>query len=129
MTQRASAAKRGYNSRWQKAREAYLLKHPECVECFRFNPDKPVAATVVDHKVPHRLGEALAGNSPDAVAEARRLFWDQQNWQSLCERCHNSHKQRLEKSGTVAGCDVRGIPLDPNHHWAGGHAGEGESKV
>lgn len=120
---RLSSGKRGYGSRWQKAREGFLRKHPECEECARFNPARPVPATVVDHRVPHRLGEALASKSPEAIAEARRLFWDQDNWQALCERCHNSHKQRLEKSGTVAGCDVRGIPLDPNHHWAGGQRG------
>jgi 5-methylcytosine-specific restriction protein A len=38
--------------------------------------DLVVAATVVDHIVPHRGDE--------------RLFWDSvNNWQSLCESCHN----------------------------------------
>lgn len=61
------------------------------------------AATVVDHITPHKGDTAL--------------FWDQSNWQSLCASCHNSHKQRLEKSGRVNGCDADGFPADPNHHW------------
>ena len=44
-------------------------------------------------------------------------FWDSANWQSLCKTCHDSIKQRMEKSGVVEGCDVNGIPLDPNHPW------------
>jgi 5-methylcytosine-specific restriction protein A len=66
---------------------------------------KSIAATVVDHVVPHRGDMAL--------------FWDPKNRQSLCDTCHNSHKQRLEKSGTVSGCDLDGLPIDPNHP---GHA-------
>lgn len=62
-----------------------------------------VAATVVDHIVPHR-GDM-------------KLFWDRDNWQALCKACHDSHKQRLEKSGRVAGCDLAGLPSDPGHHW------------
>lgn len=63
------------------------------------------------------MSEALASNNADALAEASSLFWDKTNWQALCKRCHDSYKQRLEKSGTVAGCDTSGMPLDPNHHW------------
>lgn len=40
-------------------------------------------ANVVDHVIPHR------GNTA--------LFWDRSNWQSLCEHCHNAHKQRQER--------------------------------
>jgi hypothetical protein len=60
-------------------------------------------AKVVDHIVPHRGDMSL--------------FWDRANWQSLCANCHSSYKQRLEKSGREAGCDVSGRPLDPRHHW------------
>jgi 5-methylcytosine-specific restriction enzyme A len=61
------------------------------------------AATVVDHRIPHR-GD-------------RELFWDRSGWQSLCARCHDSHKQREEKTGRVWGCDADGTPLDPKHPW------------
>lgn len=63
-------------------------------------------ATVVDHIKPHR------GN--------QKLFWDKENWQSLCTKCHNSYKQRLEKSGADTGCDASGMPLDTSHHWYAG---------
>lgn len=98
---RQTSAQRGYGYRWQKAREGYLRKHPLCADHGRRG--QIVAATVVDHVIPHR------GDS--------KLFWDSGNWQSLCKHCHDSHKQRLEKSGIDAGCDLSGIPLDSNHHW------------
>jgi 5-methylcytosine-specific restriction endonuclease McrA len=38
----------------------------------------------VDHIIPHR-GD-------------KRLFWHRANWQPLCAPCHNSIKQRQERS-------------------------------
>ncbi len=98
---RESSTKRGYGYKWQQARKQYLLEHPVCVD--HQQRGLIVIATVVDHKKPHRNDEAL--------------FWDQNNWQSLCKQCHDSHKQRLEKSGVDIGCDEDGLPLDKNHHW------------
>ncbi|MBA4143490.1 MAG: HNH endonuclease [Nitrosospira sp.] len=93
---RPTAAQRGYNSAWQKCRAGHLLKNPYCVRCGKI-------ASVVDHIKPHKRDQAL--------------FWDPDNRQSLCQNCHNSYKQRLEKSGRVIGCDVNGFPVDPQHHW------------
>lgn len=76
-----------------------------------------VAANVVDHKIPHRLNDALKSGDPGRIEGARKLFWDRDNWQALCEGCHNSHKQREEKSGAVVGCDLNGLPIDSGHHW------------
>jgi 5-methylcytosine-specific restriction protein A len=45
------------------------------------------------------------------------LFWDQSNWQAMAKECHDSYKQRLEKSGRVLGADESGVPIDPRHHW------------
>jgi len=98
---RDSATQRGYGHAWRKARAAYLRAHPLCVECHRFG--RTTAAAVVDHRVPHQ------GN--------RVLFWDSCNWQALCKHCHDSHKQRAEKSGAQLGCDLNGLPLDARHHW------------
>ena len=56
-----------------------------------------------DHIVPHK-GD-------------HKLFWDPKNHQALCKQCHDRHKQRLEKSGAVIGCDLDGVPIDPGHHW------------
>ena len=62
-----------------------------------------VAAQVVDHIIPHK-GDA-------------RLFWDADNWQSLCKLHHDSTKQRIESGGREVGCDVSGTPVDAGHHW------------
>ncbi|AQS48094.1 HNH endonuclease [Thioclava nitratireducens] len=72
---RPTAAQRGYNQEWRKARIEFLRLFPCCAMC-------GAPATVVDHIKPHRGDE--------------RLFWDRSNWQALCEGCHNRHKQRQE---------------------------------
>ena len=97
----AAKIKSLYGYKWQQARAAFLKLHPLCVRHEEMG--EVVAATIVDHKVAHR-GDL-------------ELFWDQSNWQALCKHCHDSWKQRLEKSGKVAGCSPKGVPIDPNHHW------------
>ena len=75
--ERATAAARGYDRRWREARLAYLRRHPLCAECQR--QGRITAARVVDHVTPHRGDPAL--------------FWDETNWQSLCDFTspHNCH--------------------------------------
>lgn len=75
-----TTAERGYDGRWQKAREGYLRHHPLCVHCL--NEGRTTEATDVDHIVPHR-GD-------------KELFWDKDNWQSMCHACH-SRKTAIEK--------------------------------
>lgn len=77
---RGSAGSRGYGYRWSKAAAAYKRQHPLCV-CCKANGRMRLAA-LVDHVVPHRGDEAL--------------FWDQANWQALCDDCHNGPKKTLE---------------------------------
>jgi 5-methylcytosine-specific restriction protein A len=74
-----------YNSRWQKARLTFLAKNPLCA--FHAKIGQVVPATVVDHITPHKGDIAL--------------FWDKANWQALCKQCHDSDKQRIEKSSGV----------------------------
>ena len=74
-----SAGSRGYGAAWNRARKRYLETHPLCVECLK--QGRYVKATDVDHIKPHR-GDSV-------------LFWDQNNWQSLCHR-HHSIKTRNE---------------------------------
>jgi 5-methylcytosine-specific restriction enzyme A len=76
---RESAAARGYGRQWRKARAAYLAVHPLCVMCEAAGDVTP--ATVVDHRVHHE-------------GPHDRLFWDQENWQSLCKRCHDRKTAR-----------------------------------
>lgn len=73
VNERASAAERGYDGRWRKARARFLKVNPLCVSCQLEN--KLVKATVVDHVIPHRGDE--------------KLFWDESNWQALCKKCHD----------------------------------------
>lgn len=70
---RGTAHERGYTSAWQRARLGWLAKHPLC----KLHHDKGeiVAATVVDHIIPHKGDKSL--------------FWDRKNWQSLCKPCHD----------------------------------------
>ena len=95
-----------------------MRAHPLCA--MHFERGRIVAATVVDHKVPHRLKEAMDGGDATVIAEAKALFWDSGNWQSLCKPCHDGAKQRFERTGRVTGCDLSGMPVDPAHHWARG---------
>lgn len=91
-----------YNSaRWKRERIEHLRANPWCRFCADRGLKTP--ATTVDHVKPWR------GNI--------ELFWDRGNWQPLCKTCHDSTKQRLEKSGVLVGCDARGLPFDKNHHW------------
>lgn len=68
-----SAGSRGYGKAWQKTSKQYLAAHPLCVRCLREGRYKK--ATLVDHIIPHRGDE--------------KLFWDRDNWQALCKRCHD----------------------------------------
>jgi 5-methylcytosine-specific restriction protein A len=71
---RPSSSSRGYDSRWRRARKAWLSQHPLCVSCHREH-NIVTAATVVDHIIAHK-GDV-------------KLFWDTNNWQSLCASCHS----------------------------------------
>jgi 5-methylcytosine-specific restriction protein A len=99
MNTRTSSAKRGYNSRWQKARLTFLARNPLCKYCDKAG--RVEAATVVDHIIPHK------GDS--------KLFWDVENWQQLCAPCHNSIKQSEENKGYATGFDEEGFPIDEKH--------------
>ncbi len=81
--QRGTAAQRGYDSKWQKARKGFLSKHPLCIKCQE--QSKVTPAEVVDHIIPHK-GD-------------KKLFWDRSNWQPLCNSCH-SKKTRQQDMGS-----------------------------
>jgi 5-methylcytosine-specific restriction protein A len=58
-----------YNShKWRTERDKYLKDNPTCIGC-------GADADTVDHIRSHR-GDL-------------ELFWDKDNWQSLCADCHN----------------------------------------
>lgn len=90
-----------YGRRWNKARLNFLEDHPFCVYCEQAG--RSSRAVVVDHIKAHK--------------QDKSRFWDESNWQALCETCHNAVKQAEERSGFVRGAGSDGAPLDPNHHW------------
>lgn len=65
----------------------------------------------------HKLKDALRSGDAAAISKAQKLFWSRSNWQGLCKQHHDSTKQRMEKRGSIIGCDESGIPLDPTSHW------------
>lgn len=92
-----------YDSRlWRNGRRRHLAANPLCVFCQQLGRITP--ATVVDHRTPHK------GDSS--------LFFDQDNWQSLCKLCHDSVKQRIEHGKMVQPVSVTGEPIDPGHWWS-----------
>ena len=90
-----------YGRAWRKRRARQLALHPICVICFKLRA-LIVTATVADHVIPHRGDVHMFRHG---------------ELQSLCQSCHSSFKQQLEVRGFIAGCDLTGMPLDPEHPW------------
>lgn len=86
---------RGYDRQWRKARLIHLSDEPLCKFCLELG--HIVEATVVDHITPHK-GD-------------KDLFWDVENWQSLCKTCHDSVKSRIENGKQVQTIGVDGWPM------------------
>ena len=78
--QRGTASQRGYTTTWRRARKIYLTNNFFCAECKRHGIAR--LATIVDHIIPHRGDE--------------KLMWDEDNWQPLCDTCHNRKTARQD---------------------------------
>ncbi len=87
---------------WRKVRRMKLAANPLCEWCLRGG--RLVTAEHVDHIVPISHGGAPL---------------DLQNMQSLCPSCHSAKTSRDQGNTDkpIKGCDVHGVPLDPNHPW------------
>lgn len=85
-------------AKWQRIRRLFLASNPLCEFCLLRGVVS--VATVADHKEPHK-GDALK-------------FWTGE-LTALCAPCHNSIKQRFEKTGVMQlGFDVNGRPFTLN---------------
>jgi 5-methylcytosine-specific restriction enzyme A len=93
---------KGVYQRWRALRAQHIAKNPFCLMCKK-DLGAITQAKHVDHVVPHR--------------GSLSLLLDEMNLQSLCEKHHNSSKQREEKRGVSSACDINGYPVDPNHPW------------
>lgn len=82
-----TTTERGYGYAWQQARIPFLRDNPVCVRCEQSGIFTP--ATVVDHIIPHR-GDMT-------------LFWDSDNWQTLCKSCHDKKTNREDKQFAYQG--------------------------
>lgn len=82
---RGSARARGYTTAWDKAAKDHLAQHPLCRYCELglFGDPSIVAATLVDHLIPHR-GD-------------HEIFWNRRDWVSSCAPCHSGPKQAAER--------------------------------
>lgn len=83
---------------WAVIRTGQLLEHPLCETCKAIG--LTTAATVVDHKEPHRGDPVKFYAGP---------------FQSLCKHCHDSAKQAEEKRGHSGVVGVDGWPVDEKH--------------
>lgn len=76
---RKTARQRGYSRRWERASRHWRMNVQKvCQLCIQQGIVSP--AECVDHVIPHRGDQ--------------RLFWDESNWQSLCNQCHNAKTAR-----------------------------------
>lgn len=78
--ERPKSDARYHTWRWQKASQRFRREHPLCEECLRrgvYTPSK-----VVDHIIPVALSDD---------------FWDESNWQALCQACNIAKGNRDKK--------------------------------
>lgn len=79
---RGTAAQRGYDSRWNRRRAAFLARHPTCVECGQPSTD-------ADHDpIDRRDLVAMGIEDPD----------QEQYLQAKCGRCHK-RRTRMQAQG------------------------------
>src|SRR5215217_1610200 len=97
-TEEAKAWRRFYKTaRWLKGRAWFLRENPLSVFCEEEGIATP--ATILDHIIPHKGNE--------------KLFYDQENWQGLCQPHHDSFKQMLEKNAWRKQIDpITGWPVE-----------------
>jgi 5-methylcytosine-specific restriction protein A len=85
---------------WHKRlRPQKLAQDPLCERCQRLG--KVTAATVVNHKQPHRGDYSL--------------FTDRDNLESVCKPCHDRHAQADEIRGYSKDVGADGWPIDGRH--------------
>lgn len=85
---------------WQGRRDAQLNKQPLCERCLA--QGLLVAATVANHKTPHRGDWTLFSTG---------------ELESACAPCHDGIIQAEERADPSIGVDADGRPTDPAHHW------------
>ncbi|MFV1944196.1 HNH endonuclease signature motif containing protein [Pseudomonas luteola] len=86
---------------WKRLRAQVLAEEPLCRWCLALG--KYVASTDVDH-----------------IRDSREDYSDdnsRENLTALCHECHSLKTARSMGKRVTLGCDVNGLPLDPDHPW------------
>lgn len=96
---KTTAHERGYTYQWQQSSKLFLEHNPLCKLCLQRGVVS--AATLVDHVIPHK-GDMT-------------LFWCVDNWQALCNDCHNTEKKEIETLGFSTSVGLDGWPMDARH--------------
>ena len=84
------------SNRWKLASKNYLYDHPLCINCMAHG--RITTPTETDHIIPHKGDE--------------KLFWDTDNWQPLCSKCHKIKTamevkaKKLPNIDTMPSCKV-----------------------
>ena len=71
-------------ARWQRLRLKVFLRDCYTCQCGCGVIEGDTRLLVADHKIPHRGDE--------------RLFWDEDNVQTMLKACHDSKKQKEEQA-------------------------------
>jgi 5-methylcytosine-specific restriction protein A len=90
-------ALRTNSTAWRKLRAQVLTEQPLCPDCEAIGHTR--AAREVDH------------------ADGNAFNNDRSNLVGRCKPCHSRKTAREMGRKPIKGCDINGIPLDPNHHW------------
>ncbi|MCW2273322.1 HNH endonuclease [Rhodoblastus acidophilus] len=98
---------------WRRLRSAKLAADPLCEPCSRRG--NVIVATVVDHR--------------QAIASGGEPFPDLSGLMSMCPSCHatktnaldNPHAFGKRRGLAFKGCDLSGLPIDPDHPALGGY--------
>ncbi|MFU7367714.1 HNH endonuclease [Pseudomonas aeruginosa] len=86
---------------WQRLRAQVLAEEPLCRDCAARGLVTP--ATDVDH---------IEDSRDDYSDDNRR-----ENLAPLCHSCHSAKTARDMGKCSSRGCDLSGVPLDPDHPW------------
>lgn len=93
---------------WARLRKAKLSEAPLCETCVMRG--RQVIAEAVDHIV--------------SIASGGEAFPPMDGLRSLCTPCHSIKTNALDRAGgkgvAIKGCDVNGMPLDPDHPFLTG---------
>lgn len=92
---------------WQRLRRLKLSETPLCETCALRG--RKVIAEAVDHIV--------------SIASGGDAFPLLDGLRSLCTPCHSTKTNAIDRRGgkgvAIKGCDVNGLPLDPDHPFMG----------